>query len=283
MPGNELTLSISGIKDDEIKSINIVSDNEKVVKIESYDKKLDGSDIKIQAKAVGVGNATITCILETTNGQKATQKLNVVVRAIREFKADEFVVIAKDGGKEYGADVSKIKIVSKHDDIILYGKIDITGIYSKRQINPIDYFSEYISYRNILNKTVKLEVYLSSLDSTPQAILDGVKVIKEGDPFPWQESVVKFKAEDFSLSFDDQGWGGMLMLNCTNADANKIKTFALYDSSGKSLFYDPEFVPFDEGGFISTVPADGTEYTLKVFADEDGNSLLYEGKIKFTK
>ena len=280
MPDNELTLSISGIKDDEIKSINIVSDNEKVVKIESHDKKPDGSDIKIKAKAVGIGNATITCNLETTNGQKATQKLNVVVNPIREFKADEFVVIAKDGGQEYGLDKTKIRIVSKHENIELYGKVN-NILYNTVKINTSEEADAYKKYSSLIGTKVSLSVYLERYGDVPQATLEGVKVIKEGDPFPWQESEVKFKAEDFSLSFDDQGWGGMLMLNCTNADANKIKTFALYDSSGKSLFYDPEFVPFDEGGFISTVPADGTEYTLKVFADKNGQTKLYEGKIKY--
>ena len=73
----------------------------------------------------------------------------------------------------------------------------------------------------------------------------------------------------------------MLKLNCSNANASKIMTFALYDSTGKSLFYDPEFVPFDEGGFVSNVPVKGTEYTLKVFADKNGKTKLYEGKIKY--
>ncbi|WP_058260122.1 S-layer homology domain-containing protein [Fenollaria timonensis] len=278
MPNKELTLSVDGVMADEVKSIEILSDNDKVVKIESYDNKFDGSNIKIKAKAVGIGNATITCKLVTTNGQEATQKLNVIVNPIREFKADEFAVIAKDGGQEYGLNKTKIRIVSKYEDIELYGKVN-NILYNTVKINTSEEADAYKKYSSLIGTKVSLSVYLERYGSTPQAKLDGVKVIKEGDPFPWQESEVKFKAEDFSLSFDDQGWGGMLMLNCTNADANKIKTFALYDSTGKSLFYDPEFVPFDEGGFISTVPADGTEYTLKVFADEDGNLLLYVGKI----
>ena len=280
MPNKELTLSVDGVMADEVKSIEIISDNDKVVKIESYDNKFDGSNIKIKAKAVGIGNAKITCKLVTTNGQEATQKLNVIVNPIREFKADEFAVIAKDGGQEYGLDKTKIRIVSKHEGIELYGKVN-NILYNTVKINTFEEGDAYIKYSSLIGTKVSISVYLERYGSTPQAKLDGVKVIKEGDPFPWQESEVKFKAEDFSLSFDDQGWGGMLMLNCTNTDANKIRTFALYDSSGKSLFYDPEFVPFDEGGFISTVPADGTEYTLKVFADKNGQTKLYEGKIKY--
>ena len=280
MPNKELTLSVDGVMADEVKSIEILSDNDKVVKIESYDNKFDGSNIKIKAKAVGIGNAKITCKLVTTNGQEATQKLNVIVNPIREFKADEFAVIAKDGGQEYGLDKTKIRIVSKHEGIELYGKVN-NILYNTVKINTFEEGDAYIKYSSLIGTKVSISVYLERYGSTPQAKLDGVKVIKEGDPFPWQESEVKFKAEDFSLSFDDQGWGGMLMLNCTNTDANKIRTFALYDSSGKSLFYDPEFVPFDEGGFISTVPADGTEYTLKVFADKNGQTKLYEGKIKY--
>lgn len=276
MPDNQLTLSVDGIKADEVKSIEIISDNDKVVKIESYDKQFDGSNIKIKAKAVGTGNATITCKLVTTNGQVATQKLNVVVKAIREFKADEFVVIAKDGGPF----TTKVRIIYKYSDLDLYAQSSGLGIRFSKKVNAPTFEDTYVDYKSI-GRTVDLRIYLKYGDSNPQVRLEGVKVIKEGDPFPWQESEVKFKAEDFSLSFDDQGWGGMLMLNCTNADTNKIKTFALYDSGGKSLFYDPEFVPFDEGGFISTIPADGTEYTLKVFADDNGKDLLYKGKIKY--
>ena len=112
---------------------------------------------------------------------------------------------------------------------------------------------------------------------------DGQTKLYEGKiKYGSEETSDGFKAEDFTLSFDDQGWGGMLKLSCSNANANKIVTFALYDSTGKSMFYDPEFVPYAEGGFVYSAPANGTEYTLKVFADEDGNTLLYKGNIKFT-
>ena len=276
MPKKELTLSVDGVMADEVKSIEILSDNDEVVKIESYDKQFDGSNIKIKAKAVGTGNATITCKLVTTNGQKATQKLNVVVKAIREFKADEFVVIAKDGGPY----TTKVRIIYKYSDLDLYAQSSGLGIRFSKKVNAPTFEDTYVDYKSI-GRTVDLRIYLKYGDSNPQARLEGVKVIKEGDPFPWQESEVKFKAEDFSLSFDDQGWGGMLKLSCSNANANKIVTFALYDSTGKSMFYDPEFVPYAEGGFVYSAPANGTEYTLKVFADEDGQTKLYEGKIKY--
>ncbi len=277
MPKKELTLSVDGVMADEVKSIEILSDNDEVVKIESYDKQFDGSNIKIKAKAVGTGNATITCKLVTTNGQKATQKLNVVVKAIREFKADEFVVIAKDGGPY----TTKVRIIYKYSDLDLYAQSSGLGIRFSKKVNAPTFEDTYVDYKSI-GRTVDLRIYLKYGDSNPQARLEGVKVIKEGDPFPWQESEVKFKAEDFSLSFDDQGWGGMLKLSCSNANANKIVTFALYDSTGKSMFYDPEFVTYAEGGFVYSAPANGTEYTLKVFADEDGTDLLYEGNIKYT-
>ena len=281
MPNNQLTLSIDGIKADEVKSIEIISDNDEVVKIESYDKQFDGSNIKIEAKAVGTGNATITCKLITTNEQVATQKLNVIVKPILEFKAEEFAVIAKDGGQEYGLDVSKIKIVSKHEDIELYGKIDINGIYNKRKINLVEYTKEYISYKNIINKTVKLKVYLKQMDSVPQATLEGVKVIKEGDPFPWQESEVKFKAEDFSLAcdYDEYAYGYITKLTCTSPDANKIKSFGLYKEDGNSAFME-SVVSYKDGGF-TTVELNHGEYTLKVFADDNGKDLLYKGKINY--
>lgn len=284
MPNKDLTLKISGVDPKDIKSIEITSDNPSAVKIESYDKEFDGSDIKIKAKAVGIGKSNIICKLVTINGQEVIQKLFVNVVAIRDFKADEFAVIAKDAGKKDGVDASNIRIVSKHDDIELYGKIEFEGIYGTHKINSTKYASEYVSYKNIANKTVKLKVYLKQQDSVPQATLDGVKVIKEGDPFPWEDNKPEFKANDFSLTFEDWGgYGGMLKLNCTNANASEIKTFALYDSTGKSMFYDPEFVPYAEGGSISGTPADGTEYTLKVFADDNGQDLLYKGQIKYTK
>ena len=280
MPDNELTLSISGIKNDEIKSINIVSDNEKVVKIESHDKKTDGSDIKIKAKAVGIGNATITCNLETTNGQKATQKLNVVVNPIREFKADEFVVIAKDGGKISGTDASKFKIVSIHEDIELYGKIDNIS-FNTVKINTDEEGDAYKKYSSLIGTKVSISVYLERYGSTPQAKLDGVKVIKEGDPFPWQEVKPEFKAEDFSLAcdYDEYAYGFITKLTCTNPDANKIKSFGLYKEDGNSAFME-SVVSYEDGGF-TTVELNHGEYTLKVFADEKGQDLLYEGPIIF--
>lgn len=281
MPNNQLTLSVDGIKADEVKSIEIISDNDEVVKIESYDKQFDGSNIKIKAKAVGIGNATITCKLVTTNGQKATQKLKVIVRPIREFKAEEFAVIAKDGGQEYGLDVSKIKIVSKHENIELYGKIDINGIYNKRKINLVEYTKEYISYKNIINKTVKLKVYLKQMDSVPQATLEGVKVIKEGDPFPWQEVKPDFKAEDFSLTcdYDEYAYAFITKLKCTNPNADKIKSFGLYKSDGTSAFME-KVVPYEDGG-LSYIELSSGEYTLKVFSDDNGKDLLYKGKINY--
>ena len=283
MPNNQLTLSVDGIKADEVKSIEIISDNDKVVKIESYDKQFDGSNIKIKAKAVGIGNATISCKLVTTNGQEATQKLNVIVNPIRDFKSDEFVVIAKDGGKQYGMDISKVRLVSKHEDIELYGKIK-NILYQSVKINTSEEADAYMKYSSLIGTKVSLSVYLERYGNTPQAILEGVRVIKEGDPFPWDESKPEFKAVDFSLSIEDTGWGGFyVFLECNNERKDEINTFALYDATGKSIFYEPEFVSYQEGGYLLEAPANGTEYTLKVFADEDGNSLLFEGEIKFTK
>lgn len=276
MPDNELTLSISGIKDDEIKSINIVSDNEKVVKIESYDKKPDGSDIKIQAKAVGIGNATITCILETTNGQKATQKLNVVVTAIREFKADEFVVIAKDGGPY----TTKVRIIYKYSDLDLYAQSSALAIRFSKKVNAPTFEDTYVDYKSI-GRTVDLRIYLKYGDSNPQARLEGVKVIKEGDPFPWQESKPEFKAEDFSLTceFDEYAYGYITKLNCTSPYADKIKSFGLYKTDGTSAFME-NVVSYEDGGYTYAELNSG-EYTLKVFADDKGQDKLFEGKIKY--
>lgn len=280
MPDNELTLSISGIKDDEIKSINIDSDNEKVVKIESYDKKFDGSNIKIKAKAVGTGNATITCKLVTTNGQEATQKLNVVVKAIREFKADEFVVIAKDGDKITGTDASKFKIVSIHEGIELYGKIDNIS-FNTVKINTDEEGDAYIKYSSLIGTKVSISVYLERYGSTPQATLEGVKVIKEGDPFPWQEVKPDFKAEDFSLTcdYDEYAYAFITKLKCTNPNADKIKSFGLYKSDGNSAFM--ESVVSNEDRGFTTAKLNPGEYTLKVFADDKGQDLLYKGKINY--
>lgn len=281
MPNNQLTLSVDGIKADEVKSIEIISDNDEVVKIESYDKQFDGSNIKIKAKAVGIGNATITCKLVTTNGQPATQKLKVIVKPIREFKAEEFAVIAKDGDKITGTDASKFKIVSIHEDIELYGKIDNIS-FNTVKINTDEEGDAYKKYSSLIGTKVSISVYLERYGSTPQAKLDGVKVIKEGDPFPWQEVKPEFKAEDFSLTFEDTGWGGFyVFLECNNERKDEIKGFSLHDSSGSSIF-DNEIANMEEGGFTYSAPADGTEYKLKVFADEDGNSLLFEGTIKYT-
>lgn len=276
MPGNELTLSISGIKDDEIKSINIVSDNEKVVKIESYDKKPDGSDIKIKAKAVGIGNATITCILETTSGDKATQKLNVVVKAIRDFKADEFVVIAKDGGPY----TTKVRIIYKYSDLDLYAQSSALAIRFSKKVNAPTFEDTYVDYKSI-GRTVDLRIYLKYGDSNPQARLEGVKVIKEGDPFPWQESKPAFKAEDFSLTceYDEYASGFIINLICTNPASDKIKSFGLYKSDGTSVFME-NVVSYEEGGYTFGELSAG-EYTLKVFADDEGQDILFEGRIKY--
>lgn len=281
MPKKELTLSVDGVMADEVKSIEIISDNDEVVKIESYDKQFDGSNIKIKAKAVGIGNATITCKLVTTNGQPATQKLKVIVKPIREFKAEEFAVIAKDGDKITGTDASKFKIVSIHEGIELYGKIDNIS-FNTVKINTDEEGDAYKKYSSLIGTKVSISVYLERYGSAPQAKLDGVKVIKEGDPFPWQEVKPEFKAEDFSLTFEDTGWGGFyVFLECNNERKDEIKGFSLHDSSGSSIF-DNEIANMEEGGFTYSAPADGTEYKLKLFADEDGNSLLFEGTIKYT-
>lgn len=273
MPDKELTLSVSGVASKDVRSIEIKSDNPNAVKIEDYDKNFDGSDIKIKAKAVGVGKANIVCKITLASGQEDIQKLMVVVKPIRDFKADEFAIIAKDAGPY----TTKVRIIYKYSDLDLYAKSSDLGMYYQQKVNASTYVDAYEDYRRI-GKTIKLEVYY---ESKLQAILDGVKVIKEGDPLPWEESTPEFKAEDFSLTYEDSGWGGMLKLNCTNANASKIVAFALYDSSNNSAFYDEEFVSYQDGGYLAAAPAKGTEYTLKVFADKNGQTKLYEGKIKY--
>lgn len=279
MPGKELTLSISGVDAKDIKSIEITSDNQKAVKIESYDKEFDGSDIKIKAKAVGIGKSNIICKLITTNGQEVIQKLLVNVVAIRDFKADEFAVIAKDGGKQYGMDTSKVRLVSKHQDLELFGKIDGL-VYNAIKMNSSEEADAYVEYGSIIGKTLKVKVYLAKYDSVEQAELD-IKVIAENDPFPWEDSKPKFTTDDFSLTsaFDDATYGYITKLVCTNPNADKIKSFGLYKEDGNSAFME-EVVSYEDGGYTPTELSSG-EYTLKVFADDKGQDLLYEGKITY--
>lgn len=290
MPDEMLTLKVEGIAPDEVSEIEITSDNPGVVKIEEYEKNFDGSELKIKAKAVGIGKAAIVCKLIAIDGQEATQSLNVVVTPIRDFKAEDFVIVSKDGGTQWGMSVAKIKVVSeKNQDLDLYVKSKDLGLYSKIKINSADYSDVYISHNSIVGTKKKIEIYLSSNDTVPQAELE-VPVIREGQDYPWNKTTEdpepkpsEFKIEDFKLTFEDTGWGGVyVFLSCDNPAANKIKGFALYDLNG-SLKLDSDVADIEDGGFMTEAPDMNELYNLKVYGDTEGNTLLFEGKIKFSE
>ena len=93
----------------------------------------------------------------------------------------------------------------------------------------------------------------------------------------------KFKIEDFKLTFEDTGWGGVyVFLSCDNPAANEIKGFSINDSNGNNPF-DAEVADIEEGGFMTAAPDMNELYTLKVYGDTEGNTLLFEGKIKFSE
>lgn len=291
MPDEMLTLKVEGIAPEEVSEIEITSDNPKVVKIEEYDKNFDGSELKIKAKAVGIGKAKILCKLTAIDGQEATQSLNVVVTPIRDFKAEDFVVVSKDGGTQPGTSVAKIKVVSeKNQDLDLYVKSKDLGLYNKIKINSADYSDVYISHNSIVGTKKKIAIYLSSNDIVPQAELE-VPVIQEGQDYPWNKTTEEpepepseFKIEDFKLTFEDPGWGfGLLaFLSCDNPAANEIKGFSIYDSNGNNPF-DTEVADIEEGGFMTAAPDMNELYNLKVYGDKEGNTLLFEGRIKFSE
>ena len=291
MPDEALTLKVEGIDPNEVSSIEITSDNPGVVKIEEYDRNFDGSELKIKAKAVGIGKAAIVCKLIAIDGQEATQSLNVVVTPIRDFKAEDFVVVSKDGGTQSGVPVAKIKVVSeKNQDLDLYIKSKDLGLYSKIKINSADYSDVYISHKSIVGTKKKIEIYLGSSDTVPQAELE-VPVIQEGQDYPWNKTTEdpepkpsKFKIEDFKLTFEDSGWGfGLLaFLSCDNPAAGEIQGFSINDSNGNNPF-DTKVADIEEGGFMSVAPDMNELYTLKVYGDKEGNTLLFEGKIKFSE
>lgn len=290
MPDEMLTLKVEGIDPKEVSSIEITSDNPKVVKIEEYDRNFDGSELKIKAKAVGIGKAAIVCKLTAIDGQEASQSLNVVVTPIRDFKAEDFVVVSKDGGTQSGVPVAKIKVVSeKNQDLDLYAKVKDIYLNGTVKVNSTEYKDAYASHKSIVGTKKKIEIYLDSNDTVPQAELE-VEVIAEGQDYPWEKPTEepepepsKFKIEDFKLTFEDPGWGGaMVYLSCSNSAANKIKGFALYDSNGSNMFME-EVVDITEGGFTYRAPDMNEFYTLKVYGDKEGNTLLFEGKIKFSE
>ena len=291
MPDEMLTLKVEGIAPEEVSEIEITSDNPKVVKIEEYDRNFDGSALNIKAKAVGIGKAKILCKLTAIDGQEATQSLNVVVTPIRDFKAEDFVVVSKDGGTQWGTSVAKIKVVSeKNQDLDLYAKVKNIKLYSAVKVNSTEYKDAYARHKSIVGTNKKVEIYLDSNDTVPQAELE-VPVIQEGQDYPWEKPTEepepepsKFKIEDFTLTFKDSGWGfGLLaFLRCDNPAAGEIQGFSINDSNGNNPF-DTEVADIEEGGFMSVAPDMNELYTLKVYGDKEGNTLLFEGKIKFSE
>lgn len=290
MPDEMLTLKVEGIDPKEVSSIEITSDNPKVVKIEEYDRNFDGSDLKIKAKAVGIGKAAIVCKLTAIDGQEATQSLNVVVTPIRDFKAEDFVIVSKDGGTQWGISIAKIKVVSeKNQDLDLYIKSRDLGLYSKIKINSADYSDVYISHKSIVGTKKKIEIYLGSNDTVPQAEFE-VEVIAEGQDYPWNKTTEdpepepsKFKIEDFELTFESDEYGGTLVyLSCSNPSADEIKGFSIYDSKGSNMFME-KAVDITDAGFTYRAPDMNELYNLKVYGDTEGNTLLFEGNIKFSE
>lgn len=290
MPDEMLTLKVEGIDPKEVSSIEITSDNLKVVKIEEYDKNFDGSELKIKAKAVGIGKAKIFCKLTAIDGQEATQSLNVVVTPIRDFKAEDFVVVSKDGGIKWQTPVSKIKVVSeKNQDLDLYAKVKNINLYSAVKVNSTEYKDAYASHNSIVGTKKKIAIYLDSNDTVPQAELE-VPVIQEGQDYPWEKPTEepepepsKFKIEDFTLTFEDTGWGGVyVFLSCDNSAAGEIEGFSINDSKGNNPL-DNTIAEFETGGFMETAPDMNELYTLKVYGDKEGNTLLFEGRIKFSE
>lgn len=290
MPDEALTLKVEGIDPKEVSSIEITSDNPKVVKIEEYDRNFDGSDLEIKAKAVGIGKAAIVCKLIAIDGQEATQSLNVVVTPIRDFKAEDFVVVSKDGGIQLGVPVAKIKVVSeKNQDLDLYAKVKDIYLNGTVKVNSTEYKDAYASHKSIVGTKKKIEIYLNSSDTVPQAELE-VEVIREGQDYPWNKTTEepepepsKFKIEDFKLTFESDEYGGTLVyLSCSNPSADEIKGFSIYDSKGSNMFME-KAVDITDAGFTYRAPDMNELYTLKVYGDKEGNTLLFEGKIKFSE
>lgn len=290
MPDEALTLKVEGIDPNEVSSIEITSDNPKVVKIEEYDRNFDGSDLKIKAKAVGIGKAAIVCKLTAIDGQEATQSLNVVVTPIRDFKAEDFVIVSKDGGTKWGFPLAKIKVVSeKNQDLDLYAKVKDVEFYDIAKVNSPEYKDALTSHKSIVGTKKKIAIYLNSSDTVPQAEFE-VEVIAEGQDYPWNKTTEdpepkpsKFKIEDFELTFEDPGWGGAYVyLSCSNSAAGEIEGFSIYDSKGNNPL-DNTIAEFEIGGFMETAPDMNELYTLKVYGDKEGNTLLFEGKIKFSE
>lgn len=290
MPDEALTLKVEGIDPKEVSSIEITSDNPKVVKIEEYDRNFDGSELKIKAKAVGIGKAAIVCKLTAIDGQEATQSLNIVVTPIRDFKAEDFVVVSKDGGTKWGFSVAKIKVVSeKNQDLDLYAKVKNINLSSAVKVNSTEYKDAYASHKSIVGTKKKIEIYLGSNDTVPQAELE-VEVIAEGQDYPWNKTTEdpepepsKFKIEDFKLTFESNEYGETYVyLSCSNPAVDEIKGFSIYDSKGSNMFME-KAVDITEGGLTYRVLDMNELYNLKVYGDTEGNTLLFEGRIKFSE
>ncbi len=185
---------------------------------------------------------------------------------------------------------SKIKVVSEENqDLDLFAQSRDLSLYNKIKINSIDYTDVYLVNKSIVGTKKKIAIYLNSSDTVPQAELE-VEVIAEGQDYPWNKTTEdpepepsKFKIEDFTLTFEDTGWGGVyVFLSCDNPAAGEIQGFSINDSKGNNPL-DNNIAEFETGGFMETAPDMNELYTLKVYGDKEGNTLLFKGKIKFSE
>ncbi len=172
----------------------------------------------------------------------------------------------------------------------LYAKVKDIYLNGTVKVNSTEYKDAYASHKSIVGTKKKIEIYLGSNDTVPQAELE-VEVIAEGQDYPWNKTTEdpepkpsKFKIEDFKLTFEDSGWGfGLLaFLSCDNPAAGEIQGFSINDSNGNNPF-DTEVANIEEGGFMSEAPDMNELYNLKVYGDKEGNTLLFEGNIKFSE
>lgn len=185
---------------------------------------------------------------------------------------------------------SKIKVVSeKNQDLDLFAQSRDLSLYNKTKINSIDYTDVYLVNKSIVGTKKKIAIYLNSSDTVPQAEFK-VEVIAEGQDYPWNKTTEdpepepsKFKIEDFELTFESDEYGGTLVyLSCSNPKADEIKGFSIYDSKGSNMFME-KAVDITDAGFTYRAPDMNELYTLKVYGDKEGNTLLFEGKIKFSE
>ena len=171
----------------------------------------------------------------------------------------------------------------------LYAKVKNINLYSAVKVNSTEYKDAYASHNSIVGTKKKIAIYLDSNDTVPQAELE-VEVIAEGQDYPWKKTTEEpepepseFKIEDFKLTFEDTGWGGVyVFLSCDNSAAGEIEGFSINDSKGNNPL-DNTLAGFETGGFMETAPDINELYTLKVYGDKEGNTLLFEGRIKFSE